>query len=191
MGLEDYGTVKLEQLHLIKSLAFKAGFSEQVLPYPSLPQPTVVDVPETIGFEYRIPASISAEQEPTVDDDYVYTVDDDNDWLVNTLQDTTDDFEVGLRNDIHLELEETEASDSGSTENIDMEEDTLNDILADIQNATAIEALMQRTYTSLALPRESTLQCFKRLVNEEMWLPFNTTQPSPEEQEELRLFREF
>ena len=193
LGLEDNGTYKLEQLHLIKSLAHKAGFSSDVLPYPNLPEPAEVTVEETIGFEYRLPQSLTEDASPLIDDDYVY-VDDEatDDWLQTALMDTTDDGEVGLNDDIDLQLPEIEDDNITVTDTDpdNLQDDSMED-RADIQNATAIESLMQRTYTSLALPRESTLQCFKRLVNEEMWLPFNRTHPSEEEAEELRLFRQW
>ena len=113
-----------------------------------MPQPAEVPVSETIGFEYRIPAAVGVD-EAVLNDDYVYTEGEGDNWLETALQDTTDG-EVDCGDDIHLEVDLPEDSDTNET-NFDIIDDRLDDRV-DVQNAMAIEALMQRTYGSLALP---------------------------------------
>ena len=54
LGLEDFGTVKFEQLHLIKAMASQAGFSDDELPYEDLPEPATIEVKESGVLDFSI-----------------------------------------------------------------------------------------------------------------------------------------
>ena len=59
----------------------------------------------------------------------------------------------------------------------------------DVRRAAAIEDEIKRAFEGITAP-ENSLQAFKRLTNQQPWLPFCIENPSAEEAEELEVFDE-
>jgi hypothetical protein len=190
LGAEDHGTYETEKLILLNSYAELVGYRKHQLPYKDVPVPTVsADVPqEFIGFEYCMPCMDDVSN-PTDDnatfDNATARLDDegviggaeheeqlhDNDFesFLNDLFGEELDVPVPFPEDVF------EEPTTASIREVTQQMDTLELTERVNQRDSANQALIQSELAKL-LPnnsgRESTLDSFRRLCNEQPWLPF-------------------
>lgn len=184
MGCKDYGTYQTEKLLHLNSYAKSIGYDPDQLPF-EVSAPTTAPAVEYMGFAYRMPESVHDVSNPAsgtgpseigveVYDDLANEDEDGDDNAVDIGDDELmeifgDDF------DIEILLDEDEVEEPSSD---------IDDILWDINNTEQINQIDRRKYRKVIereiqrlLPdnnngRETTLQAFNRLNNQQSWIPF-------------------
>jgi hypothetical protein len=215
LGGKDHGTVETEKLLHLNSYAHSLGYGVELLPFRDISVPADNHAEEFLGLSYRLPTTLHDVSNPTeraandtnYDSDEDFGVPDDEASTDSVNSDWSNDDELAdFLTDLYLDDEEEDIEVLFPED--ELVEPTLEDIaqleaeihLLDVtETITRTDGINRRTIQEEVrklLPedtrKESTLQAFQRLTQQEGWLPFRTPgstgRPTATDDAETRLF---
>ena len=208
LGCSDHGTCHTEKLLLINSYVKSLGDPVDKTPFKDVSAPTRRSEKEYMGFSYCLPTSVHEVSNPTEgaarDSTERRIVDDDDENHDGTSEDEPDDDflarVLGDDNDIEVLLNEDDLQAPSPEENREVQQQVRQlDAAAEALEEDRLHQAQIRSELARLLPdtdgRESTLQAFHRLTQNQPWFPFrmpgSTTPETEVDKEEATLFDEW